>query len=130
MEFAGGGTLSDQIRRADGGYLREDKAKVWFKQCTDALQCMHVEHRICHRDIKVENVLMDENLNAKLSDFGFARDVGMMDTPEGLSETWCGTEPYFAPELVDKRKYNPFAVDIWAMGVMLFAMLNGSCLEV
>ena len=125
MEFAGGGTLSDQIRKSEGGYLREDKAKFWFKQCADALQCMHIDHKICHRDIKVENVLMDENMNAKLSDFGFAREVGMMDNPDGLSDTWCGTEPYFSPELVEHRKYNPFAVDIWAMGVMLFAMLNG-----
>jgi serine/threonine protein kinase len=49
MEFAGGGTLSDQVRKAEGGYLREDKAKFWFRQCTEALHCMHVTHKICHR---------------------------------------------------------------------------------
>ena len=126
MEFAGGGTLSDQIRKADGGYLREDRSRFWFKQCADALQCMHVDHHICHRDIKVENVLLDENLNAKLSDFGFARDVSIdRESGQGMSETWCGTEPYFAPELVNREKYDPFGVDVWAMGVMLFAMLNG-----
>ena len=122
MEYAGGGTLSDQIRKSDGGYLREERARFWFRQVADALQAMHVVYRICHRDIKVENVLLDDKLNAKLSDFGFTRELSPTDN---LSTTYCGTEPYFAPELVQREKYDPFAVDIWAMGVMLFAMVNG-----
>ena len=76
---------------------------------------------VCHRDIKVENVLLDAHNNAKLSDFGFAREVDL----KNMSNTHCGTEPYFCPELVEKKTYNPLMADIWAMGVMLFAMING-----
>ena len=121
MEFACNGSLSGQIKQSENGFLDEGKARFWFKQTCDALECMHIQHKMCHRDIKVENVLLDAEMNAKLSDFGFAKDLSEFE----LSRTFCGTEPYFAPELVMKLNYNPYAVDIWALGVLLYVMLNG-----
>ena len=83
---------------------------------------MHVEHKISHRDIKPENVLLDSQGNCKLSDFGFAKSNASEDA---LTGTVCGTLPFEAPELVKlEGKYSPFKVDIWAMGVMLYMMLN------
>lgn len=115
------GTLSDQIKKVK--FLSEEKSKYWFKQCASALHYMHtLNPPVCHRDIKVENVLLDANMDAKLSDFGFAREI---DLSGPLSRTHCGTEPYFCPELIKKESYNPLLADTWAMGVMLFAMING-----
>lgn len=76
---------------------------------------------ICHRDIKVENVLLDSDMNAKVSDFGFAKEVSLYDQ---LS-IYRGTHPYLAPELIGKKPYNPFLADDWTMDVVLFAMING-----
>lgn len=122
MEFAPNGTLSEAIKKEK--WLSEEKTKFWFKQCASAIYYMHYQLKppICHRDVKVENVLLDSNMDAKLSDFGFAKEVTSYDQ---LSTTYCGTDPYFAPELIEKKPYNPFLADQWAMGVMLFAMING-----
>ena len=128
MEFCPNGTLADIVKK--GGPCPEDKTKYWFKQVNNALHFMHADKGICHRDIKVENVLLDRNDNVKLSDFGFAREV-VVNGEIVLSSTYCGTEPYYCPELVKKRdkrdsvlNYDPFKADTFAMGVMLFAMLN------
>ncbi|KAI1303051.1 Testis-specific serine/threonine-protein kinase 4 [Halotydeus destructor] len=128
MEFCPNGTLADVVKK--NGPVAEPKVKFWYKQCTEALNHMHTNLGICHRDIKVENVLLDVNNNAKLSDFGFAKEV-VVNGEVQLSSTFCGTEPYYCPELVKRREdrtvkleYNPFRADVWAMGVMLFAMLN------
>lgn len=123
MEFAPNGTLADKIKKSEKGYLSEEEARIWFTQCVDALCCMHSKHRIAHRDIKPDNVLLDAEDNAKLSDFGFSREW-TLDTK--LSKTYCGTPHYFAPEILAKRPYNPFISDVWSMGVMLFEMLNGN----
>ena len=123
MEFAPNGTLLTKLKKTPGSCLSEAKAKFWFKQCVDALTCMHMEHHMAHRDIKLDNVLFDASDNAKLSDFGFAREWG--GKSDTLAKTFCGTEPYYAPEIVARQPYNPFLYDVWSMGVMLFIMLNG-----
>ena len=121
MEFAPGGSLQSYVKK---GPLKEDKTRYWFKQCTEGLDCMHNKYKICHRDIKPDNVLLDANENCKLSDFGFAKTN---DEEDSLTGTICGTLPFEAPELINGsgKKYNPFAVDVWAMGVMLYQLLNG-----
>ena len=83
---------------------------------------MHVYHKICHRDIKPGNVLIDAKGDCKISDFGFAI---VMKDENARTDTVCGTLPFEAPELLKGEEYSPFAVDVWAMGVMLFVMLNG-----
>lgn len=78
------------------------------------------------RDIKCENMLMDNGWNIKLSDFGFAR--GEMKQKNGqpiLSETFCGSYAYASPEILRGIPYQPQYADIWSMGVVLFAMVFG-----
>lgn len=123
MEFAPNGTLTNKIEQSPSHYLSERRAKHWFKQCVEALFCMHVQHHMAHRDIKPDNVLFDADDNAKLSDFGFAREWKHGESD--LSRTYLGTLPYYAPQVLAKKPYNPFLYDTWSMGVMLFLMLNG-----
>lgn len=78
------------------------------------------------RDIKCENLLMDQNFNIKLSDFGFAR--GQMKAKNGinpLSETFCGSYAYASPEILKGVPYLPQLSDVWSMGVVLYAMVYG-----
>lgn len=128
MEFAPNGCLKDKVKTAPDKHLKEPEAKHWFKQVVDALHCMHLDYKICHRDIKLENVLLDAHDNCKLTDFGFTRDFSEEfeeQTSPPLARTLLGTKPYYAPQLLERKRYNPFLYDVWSMGVMLFTMLNG-----
>uniref|UniRef100_T1JSW8 Protein kinase domain-containing protein n=2 Tax=Tetranychus urticae TaxID=32264 RepID=T1JSW8_TETUR len=123
MELAPNGTIADYLKAH--GALPEKKTREWFYQIADALTFLHNNLGIAHRDMKVENILFNSELECKLTDFGFARVC--FDLSTGLlrlSETFCGTEPYYAPEIIEREPYNPFLADVWATGVVLFAMLN------
>lgn len=123
MEFAPNGTIADYVKKNDA--LSESRSKLWFYQTGSALQYCHNKFGIAHRDIKVDNIMLDYNNNAKLTDFGFARIAYDPDTGRlNLSETFCGTLPYYCPQILQKRPYNPFKADVWAMGVVLYGMLN------
>lgn len=76
---------------------------------------------IAHRDIKPENLFLDDNLNLKVGDFGLSNIFG----PETLLKTSCGSPCYAAPEMISGKPYSGVTVDIWASGVVLFAMLCG-----
>lgn len=78
------------------------------------------------RDIKCENLLFDKNYNIKLIDFGFARgNMKPNGTNIPLSETYCGSYAYASPEVLKGIPYQPQYSDIWASGVVLFAMVFG-----
>ena len=83
------------------------------------------EHRVAHRDLKLDNVLLDDNLNPKVADYGYSRFVNTR--PSGAvvaSETYCGTRSHMSPQLLLQVPYDPYKVDVWALGVMLYIMLN------
>ncbi|KAF7412595.1 hypothetical protein HZH66_001491 [Vespula vulgaris] len=123
MEYAQNGSLLDIIRHDT--YIDEGRSRRWFRQLLEAVDYCH-EKGVVHRDIKCENLLMDNNLNIKLSDFGFAR--GHMKPKNGtspLSETFCGSYAYASPEILKGIPYRPQLSDIWSMGVVLFAMVYG-----
>lgn len=123
MEFAENGSLLDTIRR--DSYIDEQRSRKWFRQLLDSVEYCH-ERGVVHRDIKCENLLMDNNYNIKLSDFGFAR--GGMRRKNGspiLSETFCGSYAYASPEILKGIPYQPQCSDVWSMGVVLYAMVFG-----
>ncbi|KAL6075339.1 hypothetical protein STEG23_005289 [Scotinomys teguina] len=117
LEYASGGDLASRILEVN--YMQEGEARSIFTQMVCAVNYCH-ENGIAHRDIKPENILMDARRNIKLCDFGLAIKV----TTEQKSTVFCGTLPYCAPELFSSRGYDPRALDIWSMGVVLYIMVT------
>jgi serine/threonine protein kinase len=76
---------------------------------------------IAHRDIKLENLLLDSKGNIKIIDFGFSTCI----PNERKIKMFCGTPSYMAPEIVNKKEYSGPPADVWALGVLLFALLHG-----
>ena len=70
--------------------IKEEETKIIFRQVLEAIQHCH-QHKICHRDIKLENILVDQNHRVRLIDFGFSAKCG-----EKL-KNFCGTPPYMSP---------------------------------
>ena len=75
-----------------------------------------------HRDLKLENILLDRNENVKLVDFGFTREY---EGKASYLQTFCGTVCYSAPEMLKGEKYAGEKVDVWSLGIILYALLTG-----
>lgn len=121
IEYASGGELFDHILAHR--YLREKDAAKLFSQLVSGVWYIH-QKKIVHRDLKLENLLLDRNRNVLITDFGFANRFEHRS--DDLMQTSCGSPCYAAPELViSEGLYVGSAVDIWSCGVILYAMLAG-----
>ena len=104
-------------------YLKEKDAAKLFSQLISGVWYIH-QKKIVHRDLKLENLLLDRNRNVIITDFGFANRFE--HRADDLMQTSCGSPCYAAPELViSEGLYVGSAVDIWSCGVILYAMLAG-----
>ncbi|XP_057336554.1 maternal embryonic leucine zipper kinase-like [Microplitis mediator] len=120
MEYCSGGELFDHI--VEKNRLTENESRKFFRQIVSAVAYLH-SLGFAHRDLKPENVLLDKEQNLKLIDFGLcAKPKGGMQTHLLTS---CGSPTYAAPELILGKKYLGSEVDIWSMGVLLYALLCG-----
>ncbi|KAI4882060.1 hypothetical protein NFI96_028315 [Prochilodus magdalenae] len=118
-EFAKHGEMFDHL--ASNGRLSEAEARRTFWQILSAVEYCH-RHHVVHRDLKAENLLLDDNMNIKLADFGF----GNFYVPGERLSTWCGSPPYAAPEVFEGKAYEGPQLDIWSLGVVLYVLVCGS----
>ena len=118
LEYVEGGELFDYVSCC--GALPEEEAVRLFRQIIAGLSYCH-RFNICHRDLKPENILLDSQRNIKLADFGMAA----LQPADRWLNTSCGSPHYAAPEIIYGRKYRGDKADIWSVGIILFAMLNG-----
>lgn len=101
--------------------VNEDLAKSLYKQVLDGMRHCH-DRLVVHRDLKLDNLLLGCVNGVKIIDFGFAAQVASRDAK---LKAFCGTPSYMAPEIVRGEGYSGFATDVWALGVVAFALLAG-----
>ncbi|PWZ10806.1 Serine/threonine-protein kinase SAPK4 [Zea mays] len=148
MEFAAGGELFDQI--CDRGRFSEDEARYFFQQLICGVSYCHYMkthllyhhvcvllfpiiysedkifkyQQICHRDLKLENVLLDGSPapRLKICDFGYSKSSVLHSRPKSA----VGTPAYIAPEVLSRHEYDGKLADVWSCGVTLYVMLVGA----
>ncbi|XP_023548848.1 CBL-interacting serine/threonine-protein kinase 7-like [Cucurbita pepo subsp. pepo] len=120
VDYASGGELFAKLLRR--GRLTESTARRYFQQLVSALHFCH-QNGVAHRDIKPQNLLLDEDGNLKVSDFGLSALPEQIK--DGMLHTACGTPAYTAPEVVSRRGYDGAKADAWSCGVILFVLLSG-----
>lgn len=119
LEYCSGGTLEERISNKRD-MPNEEKISI-CSQIVSALKYCY-DMSIAHQDIKTSNVLFDENGRIKVADFGlsgFIKDNANINTHKG-------TLNYLAPEICQKRSFNPFKSDIWSLGVLFYRLFTGS----
>ena len=128
LEYCSGGSLKDLIERE--GPIRPPKLYSICFQIINALLHCH-EQNIAHRDIKPANILLDNYGRPKLADFGLSKKL---EKGESLN-SFAGSRPYMAPEVISRQSVDPFLADIWSLGVTFYTIAFGklpwsSCNEV
>lgn len=119
LEYCPGDELYNYL--LSHGPLPAFKVQRIFTQLIGAVAYVH--KRSCvHRDLKLENILLDRYGNVKLCDFGFTREY---ENKLNCLQTFCGTICYAAPEMLKGEKYAGEKVDVWSLGVILYALLSG-----
>ncbi|KAL4284693.1 hypothetical protein GQ457_16G022090 [Hibiscus cannabinus] len=121
MEYAAGGELFERICNA--GRFSEDEARFFFQQLISGVSYCHAM-QICHRDLKLENTLLDGSTTPRLKicDFGYSKSSVFHSQPKST----VGTPAYIAPEVLSKKEYDGKIADVWSCGVTLYVMLVGA----
>ena len=99
------------------GAMGEDAGRFFLMQMAESMEYMH-SRRVVHRDLKLENILIDEKLNLKIADFGFAcyKSIDCL-------KSYRGTMTYMAPEIKEGKTYKGTQVDLFSFGVILFIIV-------
>lgn len=120
MEYAAGGELFERICNA--GKFSENEARFFFQQLISGVSYCH-SMEVCHRDLKLENTLLDGNTapRVKICDFGYSKSAVLHSQPKSA----VGTPAYIAPEVLSRKEYDGKLADVWSCGVTLYVMLVG-----
>ena len=116
LEYCKNGDLSKYLKNRP---LKEEYAQKYLRQMVSALKYL-ISKNIIHRDLKPHNILVDDNYDLKISDFGFARYF----EKNTLVDTLCGSPLYMAPEIMKNKNYT-IKSDLWSVGIILYEMLTG-----
>lgn len=121
MEYASGGELFERICNA--GHFSEDEARFFFQQLISGVSYCHAM-QVCHRDLKLENTLLDGSPapRLKICDFGYSKSSVYHSQPKST----VGTPAYIAPEVLLRKEYDGKKADVWSCGVTLYVMLVGA----
>lgn len=120
LEICPNGSLMDLLKKRK--VLTEPEVRFFTTQICGAIKYMH-SRRVIHRDLKLGNILFDRNYNLKVGDFGLAATLA---NDRERKYTVCGTPNYIAPEVLTGRHTgHSYEVDIWSVGVMIYALLVG-----
>ena len=117
LEYCPNGDLTSLLKKKK--IMDESEAKKYLQQLANGLKYL-TENNIFHRDLKPQNILIGKDNILKITDFGFAKSVNSSD----ISETFCGSPLYMAPEILTYQKYT-YTADLWSVGVILYEMLTG-----
>ncbi|KAL5264316.1 hypothetical protein ACHWQZ_G005421 [Mnemiopsis leidyi] len=120
LELIRGGEMKDYISKSDR--LSEKETKKFMSQLLSAVWHIH-SAGVVHRDLKVENIMLSKSGDIKIIDFGLSNCLKSLESKGGRG-TQCGSPAYAAPELLANKGYDK-RVDIWAVGINMFAMLVG-----
>ncbi|ETW04532.1 CAMK protein kinase, variant [Aphanomyces invadans] len=101
-------------------YMSERQAATWFRQIVDGVRHIHA-NGIAHRDLSLENVLLDANQHCRICDFGLSSREGKSCLGRVGKTFYMAPEVYFG----DHQRYNGFKADIWSLGILLFILLSG-----
>jgi 5'-AMP-activated protein kinase catalytic alpha subunit len=118
IEYLEGGTVLEYVRKRKT--LSKADAARFLGQTAEALRQCH-QKQVIHRDVKLENLMLDENGNIKLIDFGLCAFFA----PGQRLRVFCGSPSYASPEIIAEREYEGPPVDVWSLGVCFFALLMG-----
>ncbi len=118
MEYCEGKEILDYILTKNR--LSELESLKYFQQLINCLFYLHSQN-IAHRDVKIDNMLLDKNKDLKLIDFGLSTKY----TDDSLLDQPCGTVVYAAPEVLEGKEYHGMLADVWSSGIVLFGMLSG-----
>uniref|UniRef100_A0A3Q2VP08 non-specific serine/threonine protein kinase n=1 Tax=Haplochromis burtoni TaxID=8153 RepID=A0A3Q2VP08_HAPBU len=126
MEFCGAGSVTDLIKNTKGNSLKEEWTAYICREILRGLTHLH-QHKVIHRDIKGQNVLLTENAEVKLVDFGVS---AQLDRTVGRRNTFIGTPYWMAPEVIACDE-NPeatydFKSDLWSLGITAIEMAEGA----
>jgi len=111
--------FKDVLQDPNNKIIRKAFVKNIFRQLTSAVAYLHSK-KVNHRDIKLDNIVYDpEKKQIKLIDFGFSKKID----PQKSERLYCGTPSYMSPEAILKEEFKTLSADIWAMGVVHFALL-------
>nr|XP_009862190.1 misshapen-like kinase 1 isoform X1 [Ciona intestinalis] len=126
MEFCGAGSVTDLVKATKGNSLKEDWIAYICREILKGLQHLH-KHKVIHRDIKGQNVLLTENADVKLVDFGVS---AQLDKTIGRRNTFIGTPYWMAPEVIaceqNASATYDYRSDIWSLGITAIEMAEGS----